>query len=58
MSTQSNVCVRGLRRYPVHLRLPDSLAPADLFLPMRRGLHLRRDLQLQGLPGRERGTHR
>src|SRR4051812_46806646 len=46
--------MRDLRWDPVHLRLPESCVGGDRFLPMRRRLHLRRDVHLQQLPARER----
>src|SRR3954452_148442 len=46
--------MRHLRWDPVHLWLPDSRAGADRFVPVRRGLQLRRHVQLQRLPARQR----
>jgi hypothetical protein len=38
----------------VHLRLSEFRAGAGRFVPVRRGLRLRADVHLQGLPARER----
>jgi hypothetical protein len=48
------LCLRGLRRLGMPLRLPESRASADSFVPVRRGLQLRTDVYLRGLPARER----
>ena len=48
------LCVRGLHRFRMYLRLPESSEPAGSFVPVRRGLQLRPELHLQGLPARER----
>ena len=55
MSPQSKrLCMRGLRRFPVPVRLPEHRGPAGGLVPVRRSLQLRGDVQLQGLPARER----
>ena len=48
------MCVLGLQRFRMHLRLPESRRPAGSFVPVRRGLQLRPDVHLQRLPARER----
>lgn len=46
--------MRDLCWNPVHLRLSEFRAGAGRLVPVRRGLRLRADLHLQGLPARER----
>jgi hypothetical protein len=45
--------MRNLLGDPVHLWLSESNAGADRLVPLRRGLHLRRDVHLQQLSARE-----
>ena len=48
--------LRLLPRFRMRLRLPDSRGPAGGVVPVWRGLQLRADVQLQGLPARERAA--
>lgn len=47
------MCVPDVHRFRMHVRLPERRGSASL-VPVRGRLQLRPDLQLQGLPARQR----